>query len=173
MKNVGLPRFGTTFLNPLRFNKGSMSTTKSAYYPQPGNPRINTLSPKLTPLSRPFPYDKASSALVDAIFMGDRAAAQKWEVSTRTVEEWRSRLHTDEKLQAEFKRKKRLRENAWATEIPETIKAGLKFIKDATSHCDPADPDAVKAIASSLKILLDVDLTKQVLDAKLAAMEEE
>jgi hypothetical protein len=122
-------------------------------------------------LSRPFNYDKASFALVDALFMGDKAAAEKWEVSTRTIEDWRSRLPEDDKLQSEFKKKKRSRENAWATEIPETIKSALQFIKSATNHCDPADPEAVKAISGSLKILLDVDLTKQVLDARLAAME--
>jgi uncharacterized protein YaiE (UPF0345 family) len=104
--------------------------------------------------------------------MGDRAAAEKWEVSTRTIEDWRSRLPEDEKLRAEFNKKKRSRENSWAVEIPETIKAALGFIKSATNHADPADPEAVKAISGALKVLLDIDLTKQVLDARLAAMEE-
>jgi hypothetical protein len=123
-------------------------------------------------LSRTFNYDKASFALIDALFMGDRAAAEKWEVSTRTIEDWRSRLQTDDKLQSEFNKKKKARENTWAGEIPETIGAALGFIKSATNHCSPEDPEAVKAISGALKILLDIDLTKQVLDAKLAAMED-
>ncbi|BDA74392.1 hypothetical protein CAL7716_085580 [Calothrix sp. PCC 7716] len=119
-------------------------------------------------MSRSFNYERAAGALVDAIFMGDKAAAEKWDVSTRSIEEWRSRVKEDNELLALFNSKKQAREKSWASEIPDTIQAGLKFVKDATSHADPADPEAVKAITGALKILMDIDLTKQVLDARLA-----
>ncbi|MBW4598997.1 MAG: hypothetical protein KME29_05115 [Calothrix sp. FI2-JRJ7] len=122
-------------------------------------------------MSRSFNYERAAGALVDAIFSGDKAAAEKWDVSTRSIEEWRSRLKEDEELLALFKSKKQAREKSWASEIPDTIQAGLKFVKDATSHSDPADPEAIKAIVGALKVLMDIDLTKQVLDARLAAEE--
>jgi hypothetical protein len=122
-------------------------------------------------MSRTFNYERAASALVDAIFSGDKAAAEKWDVSTRSIEEWRVRLKEDSELEAQFKIKKKAREKSWAGEIPHTIEEGLKFIKDATKHADPADPQAINAITSALKVLMDVDLTKQVLDARLAAEE--
>lgn len=122
-------------------------------------------------MSRFFNYERAASALVDAIFEGDKKAAEKWDVSTRSIEEWRSRLREDEELEQLFKSKRKAREKTWASEIPEVIRDGLKFIKDATSHGDPGDPEMVKAITSAVKVLTDVDLTKQVLDARLAAEE--
>lgn len=122
-------------------------------------------------MSRSFNYERAAGALVDAIFMGDKAAADKWDVSTRSIEEWRSRLKDDNDLLALFKSKKHAREKTWASEIPEVIQNGLKFISEATRSSDPADPEAVKVISGALKILMDIDLTKQVLDARLAADE--
>ncbi|MFB2768569.1 hypothetical protein ACE1AT_04655 [Pelatocladus sp. BLCC-F211] len=117
-----------------------------------------------------FNYERAASALVDAIFMGDKAAAEKWGVSTRSIEGWRSRLNEDARLAGLFQQKKKAREKTWASEIPETIQLGLKFIQDATKEANPADPDAIKAIADAMKVLMEIDLTKQILDARMAEM---
>jgi hypothetical protein len=122
-------------------------------------------------MSRSFNYERAAGALVDAIFSGDKAAAEKWDVSTRSIEEWRSRLKEDEELLALFKSKKHAREKTWASEIPQVIQDGLRFVSDAIKHANPEDPEALKAVVGALKVLMDIDLTKQVLDARLAADE--
>lgn len=122
-------------------------------------------------MSRTFNCDRAASALVDALFVGDKEAAAKWDCSTRSIEEWRVRMKEDGDLLLAFNAKKRSREKTWAGDIPEAIASGLKFIKDATSHADPADPEAIKAITQAVKVLMDIDLTKQILDARLAAEE--
>ena len=42
-----------------------------------------------------FNYERAAAAIVDAAYMGDKEAAQKHGVTTRTVRRWRKRLETD------------------------------------------------------------------------------
>lgn len=42
-----------------------------------------------------FNYERAAAAIVDAAYMGDKEAAQKHGVTTRTIRRWRKRLETD------------------------------------------------------------------------------
>lgn len=124
-------------------------------------------------MSQSFNYERAATVLADAIFMGDKAAAEKWDVSTRSIEAWRSRLSEDRKLAGLFNVKKQAREKTWAAEIPGVISAALSFIKTACHQADPGDPNVLKSIVEAVKVLTEVDLTKQVLDARLAAQSED
>lgn len=119
-------------------------------------------------MPRAFNHERAAQALTDAILMGDEAAAKKYEVSVRSIQEWRSRLHTDPVLVESFAKKKRLQDDAWADEIPAMLKAGIKYLKDAAQQCDPRDPDSVHAIAGAIKIVSEVEQVRKVIDARLA-----
>ncbi|MEL6225282.1 MAG: hypothetical protein AAFR31_21855 [Cyanobacteria bacterium J06627_8] len=119
-------------------------------------------------MPRAFNYERAACALVDAILMGDRAAAEKYEVTYRSIQEWRARLSTDPKLVQLFQEKKQIQDAAWGDEIPNAIASGIKFLTRAAQECKPDDPDAVHAIAGYIKILSEISMTRKVIDARLA-----
>ena len=122
-------------------------------------------------MPRAFNYERAAAALVDAIIMGDRKAAEKYEVSVKSVEGWRSRLSTDERLREFFLNKKAQQDKEWAHEIPAAIASCIQYLKKASQECDCKDPDAVHAIAGALKIMSEVSMTREVIDARLAGQD--
>ena len=68
-------------------------------------------------MARTFNYERAAAALVDAAYLGDAAAAKKWEVTVRTIELWRDRLKTDSILSEFFARKRAAAESRWSTRL--------------------------------------------------------
>lgn len=105
--------------------------------------------------------------------MGDRAAAEKYEVSVRSLEAWRSRLSSDDVLVEFFRNKKRLQDEAWGDQIPTALSGGIDFLKRSSQEADPKDPEAIHAIAGYIKILSDVAMTRKVIDARLAGQNRE
>lgn len=47
------------------------------------------------------------------------------------------------------------------------MRAGTDFIMRAAQESDPTNPDAIHAIAGALKILAEIGLTKEIVDARL------
>lgn len=115
-----------------------------------------------------FNYDLASSALVDAAYMGDKGAAEKYGVTTRTVRRWRDRLDTDAHLSSFVREKKILTDQEWASELPSAIRASIRFVRESAKESKLGSPDATKVVADALKILAEVALTREILDARLA-----
>lgn len=61
-------------------------------------------------------------------------------------------------------------EQEWATEIPTAIRAGIHFLGEAARQADPSNPEHIHAVAGAVKILAEVGLTKEILDAKLGRL---
>lgn len=118
-----------------------------------------------------FNRDRAAKILLDAAMVGDRAAAEKWKIAVETICRYRKRLETDAELSKALKLKKAEQDKAWADEIPAAIASCIEFIKNAAYACNPAEPEAVHAIAGALKILSEVSLTREVIEARLSAQE--
>ena len=118
-----------------------------------------------------FNYDLASSALVDAAYMGDKEAAEKHGVTTRTVRNWRNRLETDARFSSFFREKKLLSDQEWASELPSAIRAAIRFVRESAKESKLGDPDATKVVADALRILAEVALTREILDARLAGQD--
>jgi transposase-like protein len=54
---------------------------------------------------RTFDPEKAAMALIDAQMMGDKKAADKWDVTPRTLTNWRKRLSEDSIFSVYFQKK--------------------------------------------------------------------
>lgn len=70
-------------------------------------------------------YERAAAILVDAAYLGDEVAAKKWDVTTRTIENYRTRLKTDVKLSELFARKRAAAEGNWVSELKRALRTGL------------------------------------------------
>ena len=114
-----------------------------------------------------FKYELASIILVEAVFFGDKTTAAKYGISTRTIRNYRKRLSEDAKFSALFQEKKEHAEQEWAHEMPAAIRASIDFLRKAANSAKTDDPDAIHAVAGALKILSEVAITKQVIDARL------
>lgn len=112
-------------------------------------------------------YDRTALILAESIFLGDRRVAQKWGVTVRTVQNYRQRLRTDDELSLICSVKKKELLDSWITELPAAMRAGTDFIIRAAQESDPKDPNAIHAIAGAMKILAEIGLTKEIVDARL------
>jgi len=115
-----------------------------------------------------FNYERAATALAEAAFTDDLTASQRHGVSLRTLERYRSRLRTDEKLAAFVAAKKAALEREWASSLAPAIREAIRFLQRAAREADPGDPNAIYAVAGALKILSEVFMTREVIGARLA-----
>ena len=116
-----------------------------------------------------FDYERAARALAIAALHGIKEAANAEGITVRTVRNYRQRLDQDEYLAELFREKKESLEREWASELAPAIRGAIDFLRRASSEANPADPEAIHSVAGALKILTGVALTKEVLDARLAA----
>lgn len=120
-----------------------------------------------------FNYDLAGTVLVDAAYMGDKEAAQKNGVSTRSIRRWRERLECDPLLAASVRKKKTLADQEWASELPSAIRAAIRFIRESAKESKVGDPKATAVISEALAILAEVAMTRQIIDARLAGQDRQ
>lgn len=112
--------------------------------------------------------DRIAEVLVTAAYKGDEAAAKQYAISERTVSNYRKKLDTDATLAKLFARKKSLAEKDWAQGLSDAIREGIEFLKRAAKEGNCQDPDMVHSIAGGLKILSEVGMAKQILDARFS-----
>jgi len=117
-----------------------------------------------------FNRERASIILVDALYSDDELAAEKHGITARTIRNYRERLDSDQELSALFHSKRREREKSWADDMPAAISSGVEYLRKVSEGLKPEEtsPEMVHAIAGAVKVLSEVRMTKDVLDARLA-----
>lgn len=110
--------------------------------------------------------ERAASILVEAIFYGELTTANRWGISPKTIQRYRERLNEDDKLSVIVQLKKREFERDWVNEVPGALRSGIRFLQTAFQQLDPANAENVHAVAGAIKLLTEVQLTKQVIDAR-------
>lgn len=118
-----------------------------------------------------FNHERAASALVDAAYMGDKKAADRYGVTARSIRNWRERLDEDAHFSAIFREKKVLADQEWASELPSAIRSAIRFVRESAKESKLGDPRATSVVADALKILAEVALTREILDARLAGQD--
>lgn len=111
-------------------------------------------------------YDRASAILVEAAFFGDVATARRWGVHTRTIENYRQRMDSDTQLVSLFQSKKESFESDWAKDIPMALRSAIRFLQTASQSVE-VTPESIHAVAGAAKILAEIGLTKEIIDARL------
>lgn len=70
-------------------------------------------------------YERAAAILVDAAYLGDEEAAKKWNITVRTIYNYRDRLKTDVKLSELFTKKRAAAEGSWVSELKRALRTTL------------------------------------------------
>lgn len=120
-----------------------------------------------------FKPELAATVLVEAAYTSDEKAALKYGVSQRSIPNWRARLDTDAEFSSIFHSKRERFEASWADELPTAIRACVDFIKRAALEASPTKPDVIYSVAGALKIVSDIQMSKDIIDARLTDFNRE
>jgi len=116
-----------------------------------------------------FKPERAATILVEAAFTSDEQAAKRWDVSVRSLLNWRNRLDDDLEFAAIFHHKKDVFEANWSLDLLPAMYSAIDYLKRASTQ-DTYSPEYIHAVAGGLKILSDVRVTKEVIDARFAGL---
>jgi hypothetical protein len=115
--------------------------------------------------------DHAAMVLVDALLLGDKAAAAKHETTTRTIRNYRAKLKTNKQLGLAFKDAVDAIRVSWADDIPLAIKRSIAWFDRAMAEpISTLNADMWKAAAEYLKVLVDTQVMMQVINARLSSI---
>ncbi len=115
----------------------------------------------------------AAVVLVEAAYRGDDEAAARWNVTTTSIRNWRARLDQDAEFCAIFANKKDRFEAGWRDELGSALRAGIDFLRRAAMVANPRDHEVIFSIAGAVKILADVNVSMDILNARLAELGRE
>lgn len=115
--------------------------------------------------------EKVALILVEAMFFGDKRARERNHISQKSIERYRKQLDTDDNLAIIVARKKETFEGDWAARIPKTLINCLDFLDRAAQQADPADHETIHAIAGAAKLMAEIGLTKDIIDARLGRLD--
>lgn len=103
--------------------------------------------------------------------MGDRAAAEKWKTTIRTIQRYRIRLETDDKLRQMVAKLQAKQDEDWASEIPGVLAEGMAFLRaafvDNRHHGGTLVADNIDALTHSIEALADIEITRQIIADRL------
>ncbi len=114
--------------------------------------------------------DRAAMILVEAAFFGDVRASEKWGIHKRTVENYRKRLEDDNRLVALFHLKREAFLTDWIETLPVAIRAGTQYLIESFQVANRGDPEVIHAVAGAMKVMAEIGITKEMLDAKLGRL---
>ena len=117
--------------------------------------------------ARALDVDRAAMVLADALFYGDAKAAERGGVTTRTLRRWRQRMRRDPELSANVRVKKDALASRWANDLAVGIRSACDFIRRACIEGDPKNPDMLRSVAGSLKIMADASFAERMLSARM------
>ncbi len=113
-------------------------------------------------------HPRVALILVEALFFGERRTAKKWEITTRTIRNYRYLMESNAELSQLFLQRRLEFESNWAKNIPAAIISAIEFLTEAAKESDPKNPFAINAVADALKTLAEVGIMKEIMDARLA-----
>jgi len=109
--------------------------------------------------------------IVEADCGNDKVTAARHGISLRSLQRYRKESQENDALSRIVARKRELIEANWAEELPTAIRAGIDYIKTACMEAKNTDPLMVRAIVGAVKILTEVAITKDVIDARLTGFD--
>src|SRR3990172_2646142 len=117
-------------------------------------------------------YPRIALILVEALFFWDVRTAKRWGITNRTIINYRYRLDEDQELASLFAIKRKDFEDSWAAEIPMAVRAGIHYLLEAFGKLE-YNAENMYAITGAIKILAEMGLTKDIIDARLAGYDRE
>ena len=91
----------------------------------------------------------------------------------KKIRSYRARLAVNNQVSLIFLLKKQQLESTWAADLPLALKAGIDFLLRASQSANRTDPEAIKAVTQTIKVLTEVMMTREVLYRRFAQQDME
>lgn len=101
--------------------------------------------------SASYTPERGALVLADAFVMGDKAAAQKWSITDKTVRNYRAKLGTDNELNALYAQAKARLVADWSEDAQAFMSMSMKKLVDLVSLAE--NPDQIGEIAKAAQIV--------------------
>lgn len=114
-----------------------------------------------------------ANILIDAIYLGDAKACERYGISDRTLRRYKERLASDRELSALVHNKN---EEIGKHVVPDclyAVRAASKYIIDVSMNMDEItkrNPEMLHAVAGAMKISMEAAVTYQYIQAKLRSL---
>lgn len=115
---------------------------------------------KPKPKRERFNRERAARVLVDAITLGDRTAADRHQVTEKTVQRYRARLLTDPELSRIVQEKGRVAEHGWHFARAQFLRRTLAKLE---ALVDDASKNEFEHVINALKAAGELDLATEAL----------
>jgi hypothetical protein len=112
-----------------------------------------------------FDRERAAAILVDALYLGDQTAAEKWKVTSRTLRNYRERLATDPVFSAIFHEKRQASGALWAADLARALSAGIRRLAEFAERASEPDLETVRELRGIVRDLAEIAIIREVLDA--------
>jgi hypothetical protein len=120
-------------------------------------PNRKPSAPKYTP-------ERASAILAEAEFWGDEQICKKWQITRRTLRNYRVRLRVDDELSQLFLVKKRLLMIDWQEDATQALKIALSELsRRIPIAASEEDAKLIHAIAGACKIVGELKIQYEAL----------
>lgn len=122
-----------------------------------------------------YSTQKKAAVLVDACFVADRKAAEDHGVSRSSIIRWRRQMDERPELAEAYCElyQEEVQGQDWLQDATETVQNAFSFLRKAAGELDPADPEAVKAVAMAVQTVTEAKLTAEVINARLAEQDRQ
>lgn len=108
-----------------------------------------------------FDRDRAALILIDALLMGARKAAEKWEITERTVENYRERLRSDPAFSVFFSRVQAKHAGDWKVVRLKFLRAGIAKLQELVAMAD--SPKHIAAVSEAVKTVGELQIVSDAL----------
>lgn len=105
-----------------------------------------------------FPIEQKAKILVECDFATDKEIAARWNVSTRTIENYRSQLKTDPQLLIEYNKHKDLFAADWVKDASRGIKTFIATLETVVKRKNPKDAQWITATATAAKFIGELSI---------------
>jgi len=108
----------------------------------------------------PFDRERASRVLAEAAYATDKSVAKRNSTTTRSIENWRQRMATDDVLADMYRTKVALLDGDWATAAVDFLRTGIEKLQQLV---DQAQPDQIHEVAGAIKIVGELQVVRETL----------
>ncbi len=109
---------------------------------------------------------RAALILAEASFSTDKAIAETFGCSVRTISNYRKLLETDKELQKEYRLALYNKTKEWTTLIPSTMKSAIEFVQRSLSELNPASSDSLDSVVNTMQILSEIEIMNEAVRQK-------
>lgn len=100
---------------------------------------------------------------MDALYLGDKRAADKWGITTRTIRRYRERFDTDPDLSAFVHDLRSHDERNWSADIGRALRVGIDRLVRYLDNIDAPTEQQVREVREIVAMLAEIATVREVL----------